>query len=209
MLGTLYSIIAPAAGWYTPSANNIIAGLGPTGATATWSGNTADPNSSGQFNWPTEATGLSASTLYGIAFVWKDSNNNYSEVVTGVFTTLAGGLTLSSDILTTGWFPVPADGTLYNKVNESTPDDGNYIYSSTTTEQVVFGLSQALAAGTYTISTRANKSGTAGQIRVVLLNDSNVVQGTSSWTVLSDTFTTYPISVTTTGSATRVRLELQ
>jgi hypothetical protein len=46
-------------------------------------------------------------------------------------------------------------------------------------------------------------------VRANLLNSSNVSQGVSSWQTLTSSPTTYTLSVTTTGTATRVRIEVQ
>jgi len=73
----------------------------------------------------------------------------------------------------------------------------------------IFGLGNTLAAGTYDIRIRARRTDAAGDIRLLLLDGSNATQGTSSWQSLTASFAPYTLSVTTTGSAVRARLEVQ
>jgi len=66
-----------------------------------------------------------------------------------------------------------------------------------------------LSTGTYNVRTRARRTGTSGQIRALLLDSGGTTVGTGSWQSLTGSFTTYTLSVTTTGTAARVRLEVQ
>jgi hypothetical protein len=117
----------------------------------------------------------------------------------------------SSDVTTTGWTAYP-DPPLYAKIDEVTPDDNDYITSpdlNSTPGPAIFGISSSLVAGSYDVRFRARRTSTSGQARVSLLDSSNVSQGTSGWVTLTASFAQYTASVTTTGTATRVRIEVQ
>lgn len=117
----------------------------------------------------------------------------------------------ASDITTTGWSAAPP-GSLFSAIDEGTASDTDYIISpdlSATPGPVVMGLDQSVPAGSYTVSVRARYSLTGGQFRVSLLDSGGTSVGTSSWTSLTNSFATYPISLTTTGTAVRVKIEVQ
>ena len=46
-------------------------------------------------------------------------------------------------------------------------------------------------------------------MRITLLDGSNVSQGASGWQTVTSTFADYTATVTTTGAATRVKIEVQ
>jgi hypothetical protein len=121
------------------------------------------------------------------------------------------GIYPNSDVTTTGWSAVPP-GPLYAVIDEVTPNDSDYIVSpnlAATPGPAVFGLNQSAAAGSYTVNVRAKYGLTAGQFRVSMLDSGGTSVGTSSWTAVTGAFTTYPISLTTTGTATQVKIEVQ
>jgi hypothetical protein len=116
----------------------------------------------------------------------------------------------SSDVTTTGWTAYP-DPPLYAKIDEVTPDDNDYITSpdlNSTPGPYIGGIAP-IDAGVYDVRFRARRTLGSGQARVSLLDSSNVVQGTSGWITLTESFAKYTASVTTTGTATRVRIEVQ
>ena len=118
----------------------------------------------------------------------------------------------NSDVTVTGWTGDPDNTNLYNNIDETSASDTDFIISPSlgaSPGPAVFGLTQSLTAGTYNVRTRARYTGTAGQIRVLLLDSSGTTVGTGSWQALTGSFTTYNLSVTTTGTAARVRLEVQ
>ena len=117
----------------------------------------------------------------------------------------------TSDITTSGWTGTPDNVTLFNNLDESTSSDTDYISSPTITggENAIFGISPTLAAGTWDVRYRANFVGSSAQVRIHLLDGSNVSQGTSSWQTVTSSFTDYTASVTTTGTAVRVKVEVQ
>lgn len=116
-----------------------------------------------------------------------------------------------SDITTTGWSGVP-NASLYLNINEVVASDTQYIVSpnlNATPGPAVFGIAPTQVSGTYNANIRARYTTGAGDIRVLLLDSSGATVGTSAWQTLTGTFATYSLSVTTTGIAMRVRIEVQ
>lgn len=117
----------------------------------------------------------------------------------------------SSDVTTTGWTGNPDNTTLYTNIDEVTASDTDYITSPTITggESIIFGLSGSLAAGTWDVRYRANYVSASSQVKIHLLDGSNVSQGASGWQTVTGSYADYTASVTTTGTATRVKIEVQ
>ena len=93
--GTLYAVIGPNAGWTDPTAAEIKAGQLSGGGAATWAGSTTAPTvTTAPFDWPSDATGLSASTSYRIAFIWSDGSSD-SNIAVGTFTSSTGTVTVA------------------------------------------------------------------------------------------------------------------
>jgi hypothetical protein len=116
----------------------------------------------------------------------------------------------SSDITDTGWTNSTGANS-WDLLNETSYSDADYIVSPTleATTNIVMGLDGTMAAGTYTIRLRGKYSITSGQFRVILLNSSDTVQGTSSWQAVTGTYATYSIPITITGDATRIKIEVK
>jgi hypothetical protein len=117
----------------------------------------------------------------------------------------------NADVTTTGWTAEPP-GALYSAVDETTADDSDFIISpdlNSTPGPAVLGLDQSAPAGSYTVRFRARRTATVGQVRVALLDSSNTVQGTSGWVTVGNGFAQYTANITTSGTATRVRIEVQ
>lgn len=117
----------------------------------------------------------------------------------------------SSDVLTTGWTGTPDNTDLYKNIDEVTASDTDYITSPTITggESTIMGLSGSLVAGTWDVRYRANFTGTSADVRITLLDGSNVSQGVSSWQTVTSSYADYTAQITTTGTATRVMIEVQ
>jgi hypothetical protein len=116
----------------------------------------------------------------------------------------------SSDVTVTGW-SASTGSDLYAMIDEATASDTDYIISPTTSgtaASAIFGLSLSLEAGDYMINIRAKYTGTAGQIRGLLLDSSNNVVGTGDWQTLTSSYTDYKLTVVTTGTASRIKLEV-
>jgi len=114
----------------------------------------------------------------------------------------------TSDVSVVGWTAEPP-GNKYEAIDEASPSDADYIWSYTDgAAPATFGLSSTIPAGTHTINLRSFVNQGTASMRVRLLNGSDVVQGTSNYVTINTVATTYPISITTTGDATRLRIEL-
>ncbi|HOF29434.1 MAG TPA: hypothetical protein PK441_01200 [Burkholderiaceae bacterium] len=115
----------------------------------------------------------------------------------------------NSDVSVSGWTP-STGATVYGVIDETTLDDADYATSPdlSSASPATMGLTASLAAGNWTVRVRGLKTDTVGQLRINLLDSSNVVQGSSSWQALTGTYATYSLSVTTTGTATRVQIEV-
>ena len=117
----------------------------------------------------------------------------------------------TADVTTSGWTGNPDNVTLFNNLDETVASDTDYITSPTITggENAIFTISPTLAAGTWDVRFRAQFVGSSAQVRITLLDGSNASQGVSSWQTVTSTFALYTASVTTTGSAVRVKIEVQ
>lgn len=126
-----------------------------------------------------------------------------------IVTAAAAPGTLTGDVTTTGWTATPT-GDFFATLDEVVASDTDYITSPTlgTGGPITMSI-EPVTAGTYDVQIRAAYSGSAGQVRANLLDSSNVSQGVSSWQTLTSSPTTYTLSVTTTGTATRLRIEVQ
>ncbi len=116
----------------------------------------------------------------------------------------------NTDITVTGWSA--SSGTdLYAMLDESVADDGDYIISPEvgSAGPAIFSVTPTQAAGTLSVRFRARRTGTTGQIRALLLDSTGTTIGTSNWQSLTNANAAYTFSVTTTGTAERVRLEVQ
>lgn len=115
-----------------------------------------------------------------------------------------------SDVLTPAWYP-STGSTVYGVIDEELVDDADYAISPvlTAADPVIMDLSESIPASARTVQIRGLRTDSVGQIRVSLLNASNIVQGTSAWQVLTGAYVTYNLNITTTGASTRVRIEAQ
>jgi hypothetical protein len=115
----------------------------------------------------------------------------------------------NSDISVTGW--TSSDGApLYDDIDEVTASDVDYIISPELTSSAVgatFGLTTSLTAGIYDINIRARKTETTGQIRVVLKDSGGTSVGASNWQVLTGSYGSYVLRVSTSGTATQSTIE--
>lgn len=118
----------------------------------------------------------------------------------------------SSDITVTGWSGSPDNTALYTNIDETTASETDYIMSPSVSDSpgpAIFGIFPSLASGSYTIKVRARRTGSVGQVRALLLDGSGTTVGTSSWQSLTTSATTYDLAVITTGTAARLRFEVQ
>ncbi|MEY8688450.1 MAG: LamG-like jellyroll fold domain-containing protein [Leptothrix sp. (in: b-proteobacteria)] len=151
---------------------------------------------------------LSASEISALtANPWQVYSS--SQLTLGV--EFAGTITRpASDIVVAGWTATPGPS-FYSAIDDATADDTDFVTSPdvNAATPLVNGLSQTVPAGRYDIRIRARRTAAAGQIRIVLLDSSNSPVGTSAWQALTASFAPYTLSITTTGTADRVRHEVQ
>lgn len=117
----------------------------------------------------------------------------------------------SGDVITTGWTATPGPSH-WDMLNEVTPDDADYVASPVlngSAQNEIQQLNGTLPAGKYNIRIRAAVSTGTAVLRVYLLDDSNASQGVSADQTINTTITTYTLPITTTGSATRIKYEVQ
>lgn len=118
----------------------------------------------------------------------------------------------NSDVTVTGWTGSPDNTNLYTNIDETTASDTDYILSPSVSDSpgpAIFGITPSLSAGSYTVKVRARRTGSVGQVRALLVDSSGTTVGTSSWQSLTTTATTYDLAITTTGTAARLRFEVQ
>ena len=118
----------------------------------------------------------------------------------------------SSDITVTGWSGSPDNTALYTNIDETTASETDYIMSPSVSDSpgpAIFGIFPTLVSGSYTLKVRARRTGSVGQVRALLLDSSGTTVGTSSWQSLTTSATTYDLAVITTGTAARLRFEVQ
>jgi hypothetical protein len=125
-----------------------------------------------------------------------------------------------SDITTTGWTGVPNNTNKYANIDEASADDSDYVQSPTvsgTVAPIIFGIvdqtgsPNTLPVGTWDVHVRATYIDglTASQVRVTLLDSGGTSVGASSWQTVTASFATYTLSITTTGIAARIKVEVQ
>jgi hypothetical protein len=154
------------------------------------------------------AAEVQAFTANPFGYFFVDAPNRRRQLYS---VTIQSGNYPASDITTTGWSAVPP-GSLFSAVDEASASDTDYIVSpdlAASPGPVVMGLDQSVPAGSYTVNVRARYSLTGGQFRVSLLDSGGTSVGTSAWIALTGSFAAYPISLTTTGTAARVKIEVQ
>lgn len=117
----------------------------------------------------------------------------------------------SADVQIAGWTPTPA-GAIFDTLNEAdTPSDADYVTSPllrSAAELCIMALSSSMAAGNYTVSVRAATTSGTGNLRARFLDASGADVGVTALQAITSTLTTYSLSVTLTGTATQVQLEV-
>ena len=118
----------------------------------------------------------------------------------------------TADVTTTGWTGNPDNVTLFTNINEVSPNNSTFIESPAITgtgDPTVFDFLPTKPAGTWDVSVIAQFTGSSADVRVIMMDASDTVQGTSAWQTVTSTWVTYPISVTTTGTSSRVKVEVR
>lgn len=116
----------------------------------------------------------------------------------------------SADVTTAGW-TASAGTDFFALIDEVSASDADYITSPTisgSTAPATFAIAYPLNTGTWAGNVRAKTSAGGATMRVYLLNDAGTVVGTSADQAITSTWTTYALSITTSGPATRGRVEI-
>jgi hypothetical protein len=200
--GTLYCVVTASS--TQPSIAQIKAGQTESGSAATYASSQSITTTGAK---TFSATGLTSGLTYYAHFVHNatggDSNRLSSSAI------YPGTWRPTSDVTVTGW-SVTGAASHAAAVNENTASDSEYSTASglTSTATVkILALDRSLPAGTYTVKVRPKLSAGSGFVKITLMDSSNVSQGASADTAITSSFTTYPITVTTTGAATRIKEE--
>jgi hypothetical protein len=115
-----------------------------------------------------------------------------------------------SEVGSSGFTPTGA-ATNAAALIEDAASDAEYLTTgalNSTPQGITLQLDKPVPVGTRSESVRASVSSGTGFVRVTLLNDSNVVQGTSADQPITATPTTYALPITTTGVATRKKIDI-
>jgi len=115
----------------------------------------------------------------------------------------------SADVTTTGW--TASTGTdRYAMIDESVRSDTDYDTSPDVTGSqgpLVLTMTPSLPAGTHTLRFASQWINESCEVKVDLVNDSNTVQGSSSWVAIDAAATETALSIVTTGEATRFHVD--
>jgi hypothetical protein len=113
-----------------------------------------------------------------------------------------------SDVIVNGWTSTPS-GSLASCIDDPTLDRADFITSPNLTDPATLAWASSLPAGSYSISVDADRLGASGQVRIVCLDSGGTSVGATSWQALTASANTYSLSVTTTGTSTQFRIEVQ
>jgi hypothetical protein len=118
-----------------------------------------------------------------------------------------------TDITVTGWTGTPDNVNLYTNIDEASASDADYVTSPNidgSQGPFIDGLTASVPVGTWDVKYRSDyNSGTAKQVRMTLLDSSNVSVGAGTWQTVTTSFVLYTSTITTTGVATRFKIEVQ
>lgn len=114
----------------------------------------------------------------------------------------------ASDIQTAGWTAAPGPD-FYASLDEVSANEADYVSSPVLGATVLkLGLATPFAAGTHSVRFHAATSFGTASARLRLLDDADVPVGLSEFQLINSTPTTYELPVTTSGTASRVALEV-
>lgn len=173
-----------------------------------------------------KAGSFSPTTVTATVGTWSGLTATFTATVTGTHTITttndgslsnAASLTYeslvrhypSADVTTTGW--TASTGTdFYATIDESVRDDADYDTSPNVTGSqgpLVLTMTPSLAAGTHTLRFASRWITEAAEMKIDLVNNSNTVQGSSSWMAIDAAATETSTSIVTTGEATRFHID--
>ncbi len=172
--GTLYAVVDTVT--TTPSQAELENGLDGDGGAATWDDSQVISSTGVKtFN----VTGLAPNTQYSYFIGHKDAAGNFSNIVSGTFTTFQRAAP-ASDVSAGGW-TASSGSDLFAMIDEASPSDADYIRTSTPADvcTVALGsLSDPSASTGHKISYRIGGDGVSG-IQVDLLQNTTAI---ASWT---------------------------
>jgi hypothetical protein len=190
----------------TPDSTNIVSTWLASGQTLTYAAPVAGQTSSIAAVWnrkfsPTEARDVGRNPWLAYASLRRPWDRPAPPASVTVYYP-------GSDISPGGWVS-STGGSLASCLDESVASDADYITSPDLTTSATLAWQSSIPAGTWDIAVRGEYLGTSGQIRVVLLDAGGSTVGTSSWQALTSSFATYTLTVTTSGTSTKFRYEVQ
>lgn len=114
-----------------------------------------------------------------------------------------------SDVAISGWTATPT-GTLADRIGELTLDRDTYITSPNLVDPATFTWTPVIPAGFADIDIDIDRTGGAGQVRIVLLDAVGSQVGATAWQAASPTPTTYTFTgVAVSALSTQFRIEVQ
>lgn len=116
--------------------------------------------------------------------------------------------TAGSDSVAGGWTP-STGASLSACVDESALSRLDYITSADLSTSCTLNWSAAMPAGTYNVLVDALYVLASGKMRIVCLDASNAVVGSSAWQTLTASAATYSLPITTSAPSTKFRIEVQ
>lgn len=172
--GTMYAVVDTVT--TTPSAAELDAGQDGDGGAAAWSGSQAITTTGAKtFN----VTGLAPNTAYTYFIGHKDAAGNFSNIVSGTFTTYQRSGP-ASDVSAGAWTS-SLGGALAAAIDETSPDEADYIETSAAGDVCTVGLGSlvdpAVSTG-HQLSYRIGGDGVSG-IQVDLMQGGTVI---ATWT---------------------------
>lgn len=115
----------------------------------------------------------------------------------------------ASDQITAGWTP-SAGAVLYDMIDEASASDADYITSPLLeypAGPAQFSLTEPIPDDNCVVQIRARRTESAGQVRARLIDAQGAAVGVSAWQSLTADFQTYDLALTTTGTATALRID--
>lgn len=114
-----------------------------------------------------------------------------------------------SDISSNGWIP-NSGNSVYATLDEASRIDSDYSTSPllSEAEPTIMTLSDSLPAGTWSVNLSARVLSGTGKIKATLMDSSNVSVGASTFQSVTGSYASYTLMVSTTATATRIKLEV-
>jgi hypothetical protein len=113
-----------------------------------------------------------------------------------------------SDISGVGWLPSTPAAPLYSMIDETAYDDADFDYASVSgISDLEVGISPSMAIGDHPVNLRAYTTSGTCQQRVRFKDSGGSSVGVTGYSTVTTTPTTFAMSVTLTGVATRAVIE--